>query len=65
MPYVTSEAISRIEHDEHTLRMEVTFRETQKTYSFCNVPRGVYTAFVGAPSHGRYFNDHIKDRYPC
>lgn len=34
MPYVTSRAISRIEHDASTGRLEVTFRETQKTSTF-------------------------------
>jgi hypothetical protein len=28
------------------------------------VPSEIHEAFVAADSHGRFFHDHIRDRYP-
>ncbi len=64
MPYVNSTAISRIEYDDTTARMSVTFHDSGP-YTFCNVPLAVYEEFLSAGSKGGYYNDHIKDRYPC
>ena len=32
-------------------------------YSYFEVSRQTYDAFVTAESHGRFFHDHIRDRY--
>ncbi len=63
MPYVESEAISIIEYDELSRGLVVTFTSGE-TYRYKDVPRQVYQAFIAAVSHGRYFHEHIRDRYP-
>jgi hypothetical protein len=34
-----------------------------RTYSYGGVPANVYAGLLGAASHGRYFNQWIRDRY--
>ena len=34
-------------------------------YDFCDVPEHVYRALLAAPSIGVYYNEHVRDRYPC
>lgn len=33
-------------------------------YRYSSVPERVWNGFLNAPSHGTYFNTHIKDKYP-
>lgn len=33
-------------------------------YQYDNVPEHVFHEFLQAPSHGQYFEKHIKGRYP-
>jgi hypothetical protein len=61
---VTSSAISAIGYDPARRRMKVTFVEGH-TYDFCGVPQHVFDGFWRAVSKGGYYNDHIRDRYPC
>ena len=61
MPYVASSAVSRIEFAAGT--MQIWFVPSGGPYSYYGVPEQVYQAFLVAPSKGRFFNDHIKDRY--
>ncbi|SON98220.1 KTSC domain-containing protein [Xanthomonas citri] len=35
------------------------------TYDFCGVPLHVSQGPRDAGSQGRYYNDHIRDRYQC
>lgn len=63
MPHVESEAIRIIEYDEISRGLVVTF-VSGGTYSYDRVPRQVYQQFIAAESHGRYFYEHIRDRYP-
>ena len=32
-------------------------------YTYFDVPPNLYRAFVAAESHGRFFHEHILDRY--
>lgn len=64
MPFVNSDAISRIEHDKATGRMHITFRESNKTYIYLGVSNQVYVSLITATSIGAYFNEKIKDHYP-
>jgi hypothetical protein len=34
-------------------------------YEYYGVPSFEYDALLNAPSHGRYFHAHIKNRYAC
>ncbi|MGN6848994.1 MAG: KTSC domain-containing protein [Sphingomicrobium sp.] len=63
MVQVESEAIAEIDYDADTSRMFVRFAEGI-WYTYFTVPRRVHEAFLAAPSHGRFFHDHIRDKYP-
>ena len=62
MPVVESSAILRIRYGPRRRELLVTF-VSGKTYSYESVPEPVYQAFLAAPSHGAFFNDHIRDCY--
>jgi hypothetical protein len=63
MVQVESEAITEIDYDVDTSCMFVRFVEDE-WYSYFAVPPRVFEAFLAAPSHGRFFHDHIRDKYP-
>jgi hypothetical protein len=62
MPAVSSSAIQRIHHDASRQRLSVWF-ESGERYDYADVPRATYDAFVAADSKGRFFAEHIRDRY--
>jgi len=59
-----SAAISRIVYEPEMQSLKILFRETGELYRYYDVPPCVYDAFRKAMSKGRFFNRHIKDRYP-
>jgi KTSC domain len=61
---VKSSAIRAVGYDPRTRVMKITFMQGN-TYDFCGVPPEVYEGLIRAPSKGTYYNDYIKDRYPC
>lgn len=61
---VSSSAIRSIGYDPGTMRMRIQFTEGH-TYDFCGVPAQVFQGFFAVSSKGRYYNDHIRDRYQC
>lgn len=62
MPHVESEAIREIDHDAKTQTLFVRFVDGD-WYRYFAVPRALYDAFRAAESHGRFFHDHVRDRY--
>jgi hypothetical protein len=64
MIQVSSSAIQAIGYDITTRRMKITFTEGQ-TYDFCSVPENVFNDLLHSNSKGRYYSDHIRDRYQC
>lgn len=64
MPYFNSSAIKRAEYDPQTRRLTIWFPEGKPNY-YCNVPQHVWDGLINARSKGRYFNDHIDEKYPC
>ena len=64
VPVRFSSAIAAVGYDPQTRRMKITFTQGH-TYDFCGVPRHVHAGVMRAPSKGAYYNEHIKDRYPC
>lgn len=38
-------------------------RSPGEPYLYCDVPRAVFEELVAAPSPGRYFHEHIAERY--
>ena len=62
MPLVSSSAIAAVDYDADSRSLRVTFHGTG-TYAYHGVPRSVYEAFLRAPSKGRFFIQHVRDRY--
>jgi hypothetical protein len=58
-----STAIGKIEYDEATHRLFVTFVATGRRYVYFDVPEDEAAAFRRAFSKGTWFNTHIRDRY--
>lgn len=61
---VESSSIRSVGYDPRTMTLEVEF-DSGGIYQYSEVPESVYTGLIGATSKGSYFNEHIKDRYPC
>lgn len=59
---VESSAISDIYYDPKSLELTVNFRQGH-TYTYQDVPQGVVTEFLAAPSQGKFFNNVIKQLY--
>ncbi len=61
---VASSAIAAIGYDPSTQRMTILFT-SGRSYTFCRVPSSVHARMMSAPSKGRFYDDHIKNRYHC
>lgn len=59
-----SSMIHRIVFDEEAQTLQVSFRSGLK-YIYEGVPRAIYDALGRAASAGRFFNAHVKGRFPC
>lgn len=51
-------------NDPTSMLMKIQFVQGH-TYDFCGVPLHVSQGPRDAGSQGRYYNDHIRDRYQC
>ncbi|MBS0502199.1 MAG: KTSC domain-containing protein [Proteobacteria bacterium] len=63
MVAVSSEAIREIDYDAKAHALRVRFTDGD-WYRYFEVPPRVAGDFLSAPSHGRFFQAHIRDRYP-
>jgi hypothetical protein len=63
MVQVESQAIDEIGYDAGRSLMFVRFAHGG-WYSYFDVPAPIYEAFVAAESHGRFFHERIRDRFP-
>jgi hypothetical protein len=61
---VHSSAIRRVGYDPSTRQMKIEF-EQGNIYDFCGVPLSIYQGLMNAGSKGAYYNEQIRDRYPC
>ncbi|MGH3098054.1 MAG: KTSC domain-containing protein [Streptosporangiales bacterium] len=59
---VRSSVLASVGYESGTLEVEV---RGGNVYQYFIVPRHVYEELMAAPSHGSFFNTHIRDRYPC
>jgi lysyl-tRNA synthetase class 2 len=59
-----STVIARFEYDARAERLMVTF-VTGRVYEYADVPVETFRAFRSAFSKGKFFNEHIRDRYVC
>jgi len=63
MQPVSSSNIRAVDYDARTSTLTVEFHGG-RVYRYSGVPAGVYHGLMSAASHGSYFSDFIKDRYP-
>ena len=60
-----STSIRKSEYDPDTRVLSVWFVASGKRYDYEAVPPEVYAAFRNAFAKGRFFNDHVRDRFRC
>jgi hypothetical protein len=65
MPAIASRAIRAIRYDAVRRTLFVTFRDSNKTYAYFDVPPRVYGDFLAADSYGAFFSQNIRDAYRC
>lgn len=58
-----SSVIRSFSYDEAARRLRITF-VSGDVYEYDDVPPAVVEEFRAAPSRGRFFGPHIRDRYP-
>jgi hypothetical protein len=63
VPYFRSAAIERAEYDAENATLWLWFVESGGPYAYRAVPEDVFDALRDASSQGRYYNEHIRDRY--
>jgi len=59
---VRSRDLALIGYDQMTSVLEVVFR-AGGVYRYQQVPESVYQNLMAAPSHGTFFQKHVKDQY--
>lgn len=47
----------------HTRVLEIEF-ESGRVYQYFNVPEDIYHAMLDSESKGKYFNQHIRGKFP-
>lgn len=60
---VSSSNIESIGYDESKEILEIEFKRGN-IYQYKGVPDNIFQNLLRAGSHGKYFNVHIKDKYP-
>jgi hypothetical protein len=63
MAQVESEVIDEVDYEAELSTLYVRFAHGG-WYSYFAVPKRIYEDFLAADSHGRFFRDHIRDRFP-
>ena len=58
-----STSIRKSEYDPESKVLSVWFVASGKRYDYEAVPAEVYAAFRNAFAKGRFFNEHIRDRF--
>jgi hypothetical protein len=59
---VDSTSLASVGYDAASQTLEIEFR-TGALYRYLAVPAEVHRALMSAESKGRYFSQHIRDRY--
>jgi hypothetical protein len=62
MPSIRSSAISHVEYNDRLQTLAITFTSGRE-YTYFDVPRHIYDAFLASSSKGTFFNTHIRDQY--
>jgi hypothetical protein len=58
-----STSIRKFEYDPDSRVLSVWFVASGRHYQFLDVPPESFAAFKSAFAKGRYFNDHIRNRF--
>lgn len=58
---VDSNMIEAVAYEGTTLH--VRMKNGHKEYAYADVPEGVVHSLLSARSKGKFFNEHIRDRY--
>jgi KTSC domain len=61
---VSSSVVASIGYNEGTKTLEIEF-VSGSVYRYFGVGLDVFEDFRDASSKGAFFNEHIKDEYPC
>ncbi len=59
---VNSSNLQSVGYDPTSNTLEIEFR-TKSLYQYLDVPASIYQELMVASSHGRYFNQQIRDQY--
>ena len=62
MHTVQSTSIAALGYRRRTMNVQFN---TGRTYEFKKVPRAIFDQFTNAVSKGVFFNQVIKEMYPC
>jgi hypothetical protein len=60
---VESSVVRSLGYDRDKRVLEIEFHN-DRVYQYFVVPHSIYQQLRAAPSFGRYFNEHVRDRYP-
>ena len=58
-----STSIRKFEYDSEARVLSVWFMTSGRHYECIDVPPGIFAGFKSAFAQGRYFNDHIRNRF--
>ncbi len=61
---VTSTDLCSVGYDPESLTLEIEFKKGS-VYQYNGVPTEEHQGLMTAPSHGKYFNANIRNRYQC
>ena len=59
---VNSTNLCSVGYDSSTRQLEIEFHDA-RLYLYDAVPSTINQGLMHAPSHGRYFNRHIRDKF--
>ncbi|MFA5188286.1 MAG: KTSC domain-containing protein [Patescibacteria group bacterium] len=59
---VNSTDLKSVGYEPQTNILEIEFKKGS-IYQYSEVPDYIYTGLIGAASHGKYFNAHIKKHF--
>jgi hypothetical protein len=59
---VDSEAMREVEYDPGSRTLRIRFADG-RWWRYFDVPPSIHAALIAAESHGRYFHEHIRDRF--
>lgn len=62
MPAVASSMMDAVDYDATRRRLRIHFI-SGGWYTYLGVPRAIFRGLLAAPSCGRYFHEHILDRF--